>query len=90
MSSASGTDPLYEHSTGERALPQTSGLLNTSDGGSGVEGGTSLSPGLGSTSSPGTVGVSSAPATPEANRQDRGFLIHSSPLSTIGTLSGSF
>ncbi|XP_034255121.1 protein furry-like isoform X2 [Thrips palmi] len=87
VSSASGIDSQFEHSVGERAPPQSSGLLNTSDGVSGAEGGLSLSPGLGSTSSPGTGGVSSAPATPEANRQERGFLIHSSPLTNIGTLS---
>ena len=59
-------------------------MLNVSDGG--IDAATSLSP----SDRAGVTGVSSTPATPEAHRQDRGFLIHSTPLTTIATLSGQF
>ncbi|KAE8748600.1 furry [Frankliniella occidentalis] len=82
VSSTSGTDVQFENSSGERLQSQGSGLLNVSD--SVIETGASLSPGA--PNNPGTSGVSSAPATPEAHRQDRGFLIQSSPLTAFGAL----
>lgn len=84
VSSTSGTDVHYEHSSGEKGQQQSAGMLNVVD--IGLEAGASLSPG----DRAGVSGVSSAPATPEAHRQDRGFLIHSTPLTSIGTLSGLY